>query len=161
MKIQNKSKMIVSLCLLIAITLFLVSHLREKSEPVVYKRPLTVNGGLNVNSMTVDEMSDLYCGILLMPKSMVPKLEKISQYRFAEDIKILPAKIEWNDGCMVAVADDGSKSENGVDLDQADGKDVRLIDGQPENFAGRDKKKFNPALLYFFIANASKSQINY
>jgi hypothetical protein len=62
---------------------------------------------------------------------------------------------------MVAVADDGSKSENGVDLDQADGKDVRLIDGQPENFAGRDKKKFNPALLYFFIANASKNQINY
>jgi len=160
-KIQNKSKMIISLCLLIALSLFLVSHLQEKNEPVVYKRPLSASRGLNVNSMTVNEVSDLYCGILLMPKSMLPKLEKISQYRFAEDIKILPAKIEWNDGCMVAVAEDSTIAENGADLDQADGKDVRLIDGQPENFAGRDKQKFNPALLYFFIANASKSQINY
>ena len=161
MKVQNKSKMIISLCLLIAITLFLVSQLQEKSEPVVYKRPLSVKGGLNVNSMTVDEMSDLYCGILLMPKSMLPKLEQISRYGFAEDIKILPAKMEWNNGCMVAVADDRSTAENGGHLDQALGKDIPFSDEDPENFAERDKKKFNPALLYYFLANASKSQINY
>lgn len=161
MKVQNKSKMIISLCLLIAITLFLVSQLQEKSEPVVYKRSLSVKGGLNVNSMTVDEMSDLYCGILLMPKSMLPKLEQISRYGFAEDIKVLPAKIEWNNGCMVAVADDRSTAENGGRLDQALGKDIPFSDEDPENFAERDKKKFNPALLYYFLANASKSQINY
>jgi hypothetical protein len=153
--------MIISLCLLIAITLFLVSQLQEKSEPVVYKRSLSVKGGLNVNSMTVDEMSDLYCGILLMPKSMLPKLEQISRYGFAEDIKVLPAKIEWNNGCMVAVADDRSTAENGGRLDQALGKDIPFSDEDPENFAERDKKKFNPALLYYFLANASKSQINY
>jgi hypothetical protein len=161
MEIQSKSKMIISLCLLIAITLFLVSHFQEKSEPVVYKRPLTVNGGLNVNSMTADEMSDLYCGILLMPKSMLPKLEQISRYGFAEDIKILPAKMEWNNGCMVAVADDRTTAENEGHLDQALGKDIPLSDEDPVNFAERDKKKFNPALLYYFLANASKSQINY
>jgi len=160
-KVQNKSKMIISLCLLIAITLFLVSQLQEKSEPVVYKRPLSVNGGLNVNSMTVDQMSDLYCGILLMPKSMVPRLEQISRYRFAEDIKILPAKIEWDGGCMVAVADDRTTAERGDHLDQAFGKDILLDDEEAENFADRDKKKFNPALLYYFLATASKSQIDY
>jgi hypothetical protein len=153
--------MIISLCLLIAITLFLVSQLQEKSEPVVYKRPLSVNGDLNVNSMTADEMSDLYCGILLMPKSMLPKLEQISRYGFAEDIKILPAKMEWNNGCMVAVADDRTTAENEGHLDQALGKDIPLSDEDPVNFAERDKKKFNPALLYYFLANASKSQINY
>jgi hypothetical protein len=153
--------MIISLCLLIAITLFLVSQLQEKSEPVVYKRPLSVNGDLNVNSMTADEMSDLYCGILLMPKSMLPKLEQISRYGFAEDIKILPAKMEWNNGCMVAVADHRSTAENRGDLDQVLGKDIPLSDEDPENFADKDKKKFNPALLYYFLANASKSQINY
>jgi hypothetical protein len=146
-KVQNKSN--------------LVSQLQEKSEPVVYKRSLSVKGGLNVNSMTVDEMSDLYCGILLMPKSMLPKLEQISRYGFAEDIKVLPAKIEWNNGCMVAVADDRSTAENGGRLDQALGKDIPFSDEDPENFAERDKKKFNPALLYYFLANASKSQINY
>ncbi len=161
MKIQNKNKMIISFCLLVAIAFFLVSQLQEKSEPVVYKRPLSVNRGLNVNSMTSDDVSDLYCGILLMPKSMVPKLEQISRYRFAEDIKILPAKIEWKKGCMVAIAEENSTPQNEAHPDHADGKDVQVKDTEPENFATQDMKKLNAALLYYFLANASKSQIEY
>ena len=161
MKIQNKYKMIISLCLLFAIAFFLDSHLREKSQPAVYKRSLSADRGLNVNSMTSDEVSDLYCGILLMPKSMLPKLEQISRYPFAEDIKILPAKIQWNEGCMVAIADDNSLAQNEVHPDQADGKDVPLKNVEPENIAARDIKKLNAALLYYFLANASKGQINY
>jgi hypothetical protein len=161
MKIQNKSKMIISLCLLIALTLFLISNLPEKSDPVVYKRPAMDSGGLNVNSMTVDQMSDLYCGILLMPKSMLPKLEQISRYGFAEDIKILPATIEWKKGCMVAVADDHATADNADLFDRSPGNDILSAEQNPENFAERDKRKFNPALLYYFLANASKSQINY
>ena len=69
--------------------------------------------------------------------------------------------MEWNNGCMVAVANDRSTAENGGNLDQTLGKNIPLSDEDPENFAGRDKKKFNPALLYYFLANASKSQINY
>jgi hypothetical protein len=111
--------------------------------------------------MTVDDMSDLYCGILLMPKSMLPKLEQISRYRFAEDVKILPATIEWNEGCMVAVADDQATADNAGHVDQTLGKDILSADENPENFAARDQKKFSPALLYYFLANASKSQINY
>ena len=160
-EIPNKSKMIISICLLIALSLFLVSGLSEKNDPVVYKRALTATESLNVNSMTVDDMSDLYCGILLMPKSMLPKLEQISRYGFAEDIKILPATIEWNEGCMVAVADDPAKADNADYFNQDPGKDILSADENPENFAGKDKKKFNPALLYYFLANASKSQINY
>ncbi len=161
MKIQNKYKMIISLCVFIGIAFFLDSHLREKSEPVVYRRPLPVNKSLNVNSMTADEVSDLYCGILLMPKSMEPKLKQISRYRFAEDIKILPAKIEWDNGCMVAIAKDNSTPQNETHPDQADGKDVQAKDAGPEKIAEKDLKKLNAALLYYFLANASKSQIDY
>ena len=161
MKIQSKYKMIISLCLLIAIAFFLISHLRGRSQPVVYKRPLSVNSGLNVNSMTSDEASELYCGILLMPKSMEPKLRQLSRYRFAQDIKILPAKIEWDNGCMVAIAKDNSKPQNQTHPDQADGKDVQVKDAGPEKIAEKDLKKLNTALLYYFLANASKSQINY
>ena len=161
MKIQNKYKMIISLCVFIGIAFFLDSHLREKSEPAVYRRPLAVNKSVNVKSMTAEEVSDLYCGILLMPKSMEPKLKQISRYRFAEDIKILAAEIEWNNGCMVAVAKDNSTPQNEPHPDQAEGKDVQAKDADQENFAERDLKKLNAALLYYFLANASKSQINY
>lgn len=161
MKIQNKYKMIISLCLLVALAFFLDSHLRENSQPVVYKHPLSVNRGSNVNSMTSDEVSDLYCGILLMPKSMAPKLEQISRYGFAEDIKILPAKIEWNKGYMVAVAEEDSIPHNKVQPGQVYGNDVLLKDTDPENIAAKDMKKLNAALLYYFLANASKGQINY
>ncbi len=161
MKIQNKYKMIISLCLLIATAFFLDSHLREKSQPVVYKRPVSVSKGLNVNSMTLDDVSELYCGILLMPKSMVPRLEQISRYRFSEDIKILPAKIEWDNGCMVAIAEENPTLQHEANPDHADGKDVQVKDAELEDFAAKDMKKFNAALLYYFLANASKSQINY
>ncbi len=153
--------MIISLCLLIAIAFFLISHLRGRSQPVVYKRPFSVKGGLNVNSMTSDDASELYCGILLMPKSMEPKLKQISRYRFAEDIKILPAKIEWDNGCMVAIAEDNSTPKNKTHPDQADGKDVQAKDAGPEKIAEKDLKKLNAALLYYFLASASKSQIKY
>ena len=111
--------------------------------------------------MTADDVSDLYCGILLMPKSMEPKLKQISRYRFAEDIKILPAKIGWDNGCMVAIAKDNSTPPNVTHPDQADGKDVRAKDAEAEKIAQKDLKKLNAALLYYFLANASKSQINY
>ena len=161
MKIQNKYKMIISLCVFIGIAFFLDSHLREKSEPVVYRRPLPVNKGVNVKSMTAEDVSDLYCGILLMPKSMEPKLKQISRYRFAEDIKILPAEIEWENGCMVAIAKNNPTPQYEPHPDQADGKDVQVKDAEQEKFAERDLKKLNAALLYYFLANASKSQINY
>ena len=153
--------MIISLCLLIAIAFFLDSHLQEKSQPVVYKRPTSVARGLNVKSMTSEEVSELYCGILLMPKSMEPKLKQISRYRFSEDIKILPAEIEWDNGCMVAIAKDNSTPRIENHLDQATGKDVQAEKAEPEKIAEKDLKKLNAALLYYFLANASKSQINY
>ena len=160
-KIQNKYKMIISLCVFIGLAFFLDSHLREKSEPVVYRRPLPVNKSLTVKSMTTDDVSDLYCGILLMPKSMEPKLQQISRYGFAEDIKILPAKIKWDNGCMVAIAKDKSTPQNEIHPDQANAKDVRAKDAEPEKIAEKDLKKLNAALLYYFWANASKSQINH
>jgi hypothetical protein len=161
MKTQARFKMILGCCLIVAIVLFGASRFRENKQREVYPRPTSINRDLNVNSMTVDDKSDLYCGILLMPKSMLPMLEKISQYRFAEDIKILPARIRWNDGCMVAVAEDGPAAENSERLDPADQSDSRAFSGQPLNSARKDNTKFNPVLFYYFLANASRSQIDY
>jgi hypothetical protein len=161
MKIQNKSKMIISLSLFIAVTFFLASHLQEKKEPVVFKRPLSAKVQQNVNSMTVDETADLYCGILLMPKSMVPALEQFTQSKLAKDINILPAKIEWNNGYMTAVPQETILVSDNSQTDPPTGKDIQLKSWQTENFTDKENKKLNAALLYYFLANASKNQIQY
>ena len=73
----------------------------------------------------------------------------------------LPAEIEWENGCMVAIAKNNPTPQYEPHPDQADGKDVQVKDAEQEKFAERDLKKLNAALLYYFLANASKSQINY
>ena len=161
MKIQNKSKMIISFSLFIAVTFFLASHLQEKKERVIYKRPLSAKTQQNVNFMTVDETADLYCGILLMPKSMVPALEQFAQSKLAKDINIVPAKIEWNNGCMTAIAQETILVYDNGQTDPLTGKDIQLKSWQTENFADKENKKINAALLYYFLANASKNQIQY
>jgi hypothetical protein len=87
MKIQKKSKMIIGICIFIGAILFMVFHLKEKKEPVVFKQPPIAETQNNVNSMTADEVSDLYCGIVLMPKSMLSTIEQLSKHKLAKDIK--------------------------------------------------------------------------
>jgi hypothetical protein len=62
---------------------------------------------------------------------------------------------------MVAIAEENPTLQHEANPDHADGKDVQVKDAELEDFAAKDMKKFNAALLYYFLANASKSQINY
>jgi hypothetical protein len=139
----------------------MVFHLREKKEPVVFKRPQINAAQNNVYSMTVDEVSDLYCGIVLMPKSMVPTVEQFSKHKFAEDIKILPAKIKWDNGCMVAIPQKSVLAYDNPEVSDTKGKDIQVKNSQPDQIAGAENKKLNPALFYLFSTNTSKSEINY
>jgi len=139
----------------------MVFHLREKKEPVVFKRPQINAAQNNVNSMTVDEVSDLYCGIVLMPKSKVPTMEQFSKHKFAKDIKILPAKIKWDNGCMVAIPQKPVLAYDNPEVNDTLGKDVQVNNSQPDKIAGAENKKLNLALFYLFLTNASKSEINY
>jgi hypothetical protein len=161
MKIQKKSKMIIGICIFIGAILFMVFHLKEKKEPVVFKRPPIAEAQNNVNSMTADELSDLYCGIVLMPKSMVSTIEQLSKHKLAKDIKLLPARIEWDNGCMVAIPEETVFAYDNAEVDDTRSKDLQFIPELPEEFAGAEIKKIHPALFYLFLANVSKSQINY
>jgi hypothetical protein len=161
MKIQEKSKMIISICIFFAVILFMVFHLKEKKEPVVFKQPPIAETQNNVNSMTADEVSDLYCGIVLMPKSMLSTIEQLSKHKLAKDIKILPARIEWENGCMVAIPEETVFAYDNPEVDDTRSKDIQDKNSQPEKNVGADIKKLHPALFYLFLANASKSQINY
>ncbi len=161
MKIKNKSKMIIAASLLIAVTLFIVFHFKEKKEPVKFSLPLSVESQSNVKSMTVDKASDLYCRIVLMPKSMVPPIEEFPKPKLANNIKILPAKIERNNECMLAIPQQTAFVNDNAEMSGTNGKNLQFKPELPEEFAGAEIKKIHPALFYLFLANVSKGQINY
>ena len=97
----------------------------------------------------------------LMPKSMVPVIQQFSKHKFAKDIKILPAKIEWDNGCLVAIPQKSVFAYTGREVSDTKGKKIRAKNFQPDKIAGADIKKFDPAIFYLFLANTPKSEINY
>jgi hypothetical protein len=162
MKFGNKYNAIIGLSILIGSACVLFFQLKEKNNPIIYKRPHTVQAQKHVNSMTFYEESDIYCGILLMPKSMLPTLKRFSNYDIARKIKIMPANIEWDDGQMLVIPKEAILKEINqkiVNMDTEDGS-VKNLPLQEKN-AEVNVKKLDPALLYFFLANASKNKIKY
>ena len=161
MKIQNKSKIIIGVCLFIAVTLIMVSQLSRKKEPIVFKRPHITEDASNVKSMTVDEVSEIYCRIVLMPKSKLSTIDQLSKHKFAKDIKILPARIEWDNGCMVAIPEQTVIAYDNPGAKDNPDKYIQDKNSQTQEIAAADIENFHSALFYLFIANASKSEINY
>ena len=162
MKFRNKYKTIVGFSILIGSIGVLIFQLMEKNTPIIYRRPSAIQAQKHVNSMTFDEESDIYCGILLMPKSMLPTLKRFSNYDIAKKIKIMPANIEWDDGQMLFIPKEAILKDINQKLDSMDTEDNRMqnMPTQEKN-AEANNKKMNPALLYFFLANTSKNKINY
>ena len=161
MKIQNNYKMISGLLLLIAIIGVVVFQSRRKNTPIIYEDPGAAEAQNRVNSMTSYEESDIYCGILLMPKSMLPTLKQFSNYDIAKNIKILPANIEWEDGQMLVIPKEAILKEINDKMDGIKNEDGNANHIAPEEYAAAKINKLNPALLYFFLANASKNKIIY
>lgn len=162
MKFRNKYKTIIGLSILIGSVGVMLFQLREKNTPIIYKRPHTVQAQKHVNSMTFYEESDIYCGILLMPKSMLPTLKRFSNYDIAKKIKIMPANIEWDDGQMLVIPKEAILKYINQKIDNMDTEDgsVKNLPPQEKN-AGANNKNLSPALLYFFLADASKNKIKY
>ncbi|MGD8524305.1 MAG: hypothetical protein PVF56_24365 [Desulfobacterales bacterium] len=112
--------------------------------------------------MTFYEESDIYCGILLMPKSMLPTLKRFSNYDIAKKIKIMPANIEWDDGQMLVIPKEAILKDINQKIDNMGTEDGSVKNLHPrEKNAEANNKKLDPALLYFFLANASKNKIKY
>jgi hypothetical protein len=154
--------MIFGLSILVAFVGIMGFQLMEKHTPIIYKRPPAVQTQMHVNSMTFYEESDIYCGILLMPKSMLPTLKRFSNYDIAKKIKIMPAIIEWNDGQMLVIPKESILKDINLKIDNMDTEEGSVKNMPPqEKNAEANNKKLNPALLYFFLANASKNKIKY
>ena len=56
-----------------------------------------------IHSLDTRKMNDLYCAILLMPKSHLPMLQQFAKHKLAKDIKIIPAKIDWHEDEMIVL----------------------------------------------------------
>ena len=162
MKLRNKHTSIIGLSILIGSVGVLILQLKENNTPIIYKRPPTVQAQKHVNSMTFYEESDIYCGILLMPKSMLPTLRRFSNYDIAKKIKIMPANIEWDDGQMLVIPKDAILKDINQKIGHMETEDDSMQNlPSPEKNAEVNTKMLDPALLYFFLANASKNKIKY
>ena len=53
--------------------------------------------------LTGQPEAELAYAIVVMPKSYLPALKRFSRSRMARELKILPAKIEWKEGQLMAV----------------------------------------------------------
>jgi hypothetical protein len=161
MKLFKKYKMIVGLSLLVGAAVVIVAELEGKRDIIVVKRPFPIEMRQHVNSMTAAEASDLFCGILLMPKTLLPVLDRFSQHPVARDIKIMPAKIEWENGSMVVIPKKDFASTADRTAGQAKHGNIKENNELTKNPPQADGAVLNSALLYLLLANAAKGKINY
>jgi hypothetical protein len=153
--------MMAGLSLLLSAVIVIASELGEKGEILVAKRSSPVETRQDVNSMTAAEASDLYCGILLMPKKLLPALSRFSQHPIARDIMIMPAKIQWENGSMVVIHEKDFARTADRTTEAVKNGNVKGNNELTQNPTQTDGAALNPALLYLLLANAAKGKISY
>ena len=73
-----------------------------------------LGAGRGENRLHDQPASELVYAIVVMPTSYLPLLKRFSRSRIARDLKILPAKIDWNDGQpVVTPTHTGLKTSDG------------------------------------------------
>ena len=85
---------------------------RKNDFVKISKRSASKAAG-SVNMLTGQPEADVAYAIVVMPKSYLPALKRFLRSRMARDLKILPAKIEWQEGRLLAIPQQAvSKAEN-------------------------------------------------
>lgn len=98
---KNLPKFAFGLGFIFAALLF-VEFYSEAKEDSVKVRNATSSGVIKrIKSLPPAGQSDVYCAILIMPKTFLPVLKQISQHKIAQNIKILPANMDWSQGNLI------------------------------------------------------------
>ena len=94
---------IILLGLLVGVGFYLEFKANEK-DPISRPRKISASKSSGtIHSLDTRKMNDLYCAILLMPKSHLPMLQQFAKHKLAKDIKIIPAKIDWHEDEMIVL----------------------------------------------------------
>ena len=89
--------------LLVAAGFYLGFNENEK-DPISKPKKVSADriGGANPSPAS-REKNDVYCAILLMPKSYLPMLRQFAKHKLAKDIQIIPAEIGWDEDDMIVL----------------------------------------------------------
>ena len=102
-KIKMKIYFIILLGLLVGAGFYLEFNANE-IDPISKPRKIsTSKSSGTVHSLDTRKMNDLYCAILLIPKSHLPMLQQFAKHKLAKEIKIIPAKIGWHQDEMIVL----------------------------------------------------------
>lgn len=100
---SKKYSVIVCVCI-VTVFLFVVSFNAGETKTIVKMKNSTGSKSPKIKTVQqLAERDDMVAAIVIMPKSYLPALKRFSQSKMARDIKILRARIEFQDGNMTAV----------------------------------------------------------
>ncbi|MGD9054460.1 MAG: hypothetical protein PVG17_21555 [Desulfobacterales bacterium] len=104
--------------------------------------------------------SNQAAAIVLMPKSYLPLLEKFKHRKIAREIKILPARIGWDDDQMIAIPQKAILKDTGApDASIVNISHRSQIKTQKENPA-RSKMAQGAAFL-FLLKSTAQNKLRY
>jgi len=129
----------------------------EKNEVVKKSKRFAPTAGGSLNLLNGHPEADLAYAIVVMPKSYLPALKRFSRSIMARDLKILPAKIEWKEGQLMAMPKQAvSKAE---DSQTPPAENVSSGSGN----AGRTEAKsvLKNAAFLLLLQSAVSGKLNY
>lgn len=155
MKIYSK---ILPAILLVA-GLYLGFNAYEKDPISTPSKVSASKSGVTVQSLVTGETNGIFCAILFMPKSHLPRLQQLTKRQLAKDIKIVPAKIGWREDEMIVLPEEPILQKKSFLADSV------TVNRRPTNLATvtstRDiHAKIRAAGILTFLASAKISRFN-
>ena len=83
---------------------FYLGFNENEKDPISKSKKVSAGriGGTNPSPAFI-EKNNIYCAILLMPKSYLPMLRQFAKHKLAKDIQIIPAEINWHEDNMIVL----------------------------------------------------------
>ena len=82
---------------------YIAFNANEKDTHSQSKKASANKSDRAVHSLVSREENDVFCAILFMPKSYLPMLQRLAKHKLAQDIKIIPAKIDWHSDELIVL----------------------------------------------------------
>ena len=155
---KNLTKILFGVNLILALFLLIEIHGWKKEDP--QKRRTSSSTGI-VNKAQIlgpDGRSDVFCAILLIPKSLLPVVKQMSRHKIARGIKLLPANMEWDRGNLVARSKDSYSINRYIQPIQNKHVFSKVKKASDETPAEVKNRLRAATLLAYFLADETKTK---
>jgi hypothetical protein len=154
---KNLTKILFGVNLMLAVFLLIEIHALKKENPLKLRTSSSAGIVDKAQIPGTDGRSDVYCAILLIPKTLLPVVKQMSRHKIAKGIKMLPADMEWNQGNLVASSKETFAVKNRSRID----KSARVAGKPQKGFTKTQaefRKRMRAVTLLTFLAHETKTR---